>query len=180
MTSAHDATKNTVNAESIALMKNGVRIINCARGELVDNAAILEGLASGKVAKYVTDFPNGEIAGKENVIAIPHLGASTPESEDNCAVMACQELREYLENGNIINSVNMPSLNKADKGKYRLTIIAKESDAETIESKAVKFKAASMAKASKKGYAYYIYDLNELPSSSALESIPCIKKRILG
>jgi len=176
----NDSTRNTINRQSIECMKDGVRIINCARGELVDDEALLQALKSGKVAKYVTDFPNGKIIGQENVIAIPHLGASTPESEDNCAVMACKELKEYLENGNIINSVNMPSLNKPDKGKYRLTVIAKEEDQEEIERKAIKLKSAGFAKASKKGYAYYIYDFNDLPDASVVESIPAIKKRLLG
>lgn len=101
-------TKNTINAETIAEMKDGVRILNFARGELVNSADILAALESGKVAKYVTDFPDADMINKENIIAIPHLGASTPESEDNCAVMAADELIDFLENGNIVNSVNMP------------------------------------------------------------------------
>ena len=175
----NDSTKNTINADSIAIMKDGVRIINCARGELVDNEALKAALRSGKIAKYVTDFPNGDIIGEENVLAIPHLGASTPESEDNCAVMACQELREYLENGNIINSVNMPSLNKPDKGKYRLTIIAKEEDQQQVEKIAVDLKSTGFAKAAKKGYAYYIYDLEELPQTDVLNAFPAVRTRIL-
>ena len=102
-------TKGTVNAESIALMKDGVRIINLARGELADNDAVIAGLESGKIAAYVTDFPSDDILGVKNVIALPHLGASTPEAEDNCAVMAAEELIDYLENGNIKNSVNFPN-----------------------------------------------------------------------
>lgn len=104
----NDDTKNTINAETIAEMKDGVRILNFARGGLVNSADILAALECGKVAKYVTDFPDADMINKENVIAIPHLGASTPESEDNCAVMAADELIDFLENGNIVNSVNMP------------------------------------------------------------------------
>ena len=92
-----DSTKYMINKDSIAIMKDNVRIINCARGELVNNADIIEACEQGKVAKYVTDFPCGELLGKKNIIAIPHLGASTPEAEDNCAVMAANELKDYLE-----------------------------------------------------------------------------------
>lgn len=108
-------TKGTINADAIANMKDGVRILNFARGELVDNAAILSATESGKVSAYITDFPNDEVLGAKNVIAVPHLGASTPESEDNCAKMAALELIDYIENGNIKNSVNYPdaSMNAA-------------------------------------------------------------------
>ena len=102
------ATKGMLNADAFAMMKDGVRILNFARDVLVNDEDIKAALASGKVAKYVTDFPNPAIAGTENVIALPHLGASTEESEDNCAIMAVREIRDYLENGNIVHSVNFP------------------------------------------------------------------------
>ncbi len=102
-------TKEMINAEAIAKMKDGVIILNFARDLLVNDDAIEEALKSGKVAKYITDFPNDKTAKMENVIAIPHLGASTEESEDNCAVMAVKQLRDYMENGNIKNSVNYPN-----------------------------------------------------------------------
>ena len=105
-----DDTKKMINADTIATMKDGVVILNFARDLLVDDDAMEAALASGKVAKYITDFPNAKTAGMKGVIAIPHLGASTQESEDNCAVMAVRELREYVEHGNIINSVNYPML----------------------------------------------------------------------
>ena len=105
-----DDTKKMINADTIATMKDGVVILNFARDLLVDDDAMEAALASGKVAKYITDFPNAKTAGMKGVIAIPHLGASTQESEDNCAVMAVRELREYVEHGNIINSVNFPML----------------------------------------------------------------------
>lgn len=108
-------TKGTINADAIAAMKDGVRVLNFARGELVDNSAILPALESGKVSAYITDFPSDEVLGAKGVIAVPHLGASTPESEDNCAKMAALELIDYIENGNIKNSVNYPdaSMNAA-------------------------------------------------------------------
>ena len=105
-----DDTKKMINADTIATMKDGVIILNFARDLLVDDDAMEEALASGKVAHYITDFPNARTAGMKGVIAIPHLGASTEESEDNCAKMAVKELREFVENGNIINSVNFPTL----------------------------------------------------------------------
>ncbi|MBQ9327773.1 MAG: phosphoglycerate dehydrogenase [Solobacterium sp.] len=104
-----DQTKEMINAEAISLMKDGVVIINMARDKLVDETAVLEALDSGKIRRYVSDFPNPTVAGHTNCITIPHLGASTEESEDNCAKMAVDELQDYLENGNIRNSVNYPN-----------------------------------------------------------------------
>ena len=118
-----DETKNLINAESIAKMKDGVRIINLARGGLVNNDDMRAALASGKVAKYVTDFPTGDIIGVENVVALPHLGASTPESEENCAVMAAEQISEFLKNGNVVNSVNFPNLSQERSTKYRITVL---------------------------------------------------------
>lgn len=103
-------TKDLVDADMMAKMKDGVRILNFSRDGLVNSTAVLEALQSGKVAKYVTDFGTDDILGEENVICLPHLGASTPESEENCAVMACDQVKEYLENGNIVNSVNYPAI----------------------------------------------------------------------
>ena len=108
-----DSTKNTINAESIEKMKDGVVILNFARDLLCDEKAIIEGIKAGKIAKYVSDFPNPVTANAEGCIVIPHLGASTEESEDNCAKMAVKEMVDYLANGNIVNSVNYP---KADMG----------------------------------------------------------------
>lgn len=118
-----DATCGMINAESIAKMKDGVRIINLARGELVNDDDMIAALDTGKVARYVTDFPNAKIAATANVVPMPHLGASTPESEDKCAVMAVQELVEYVENGNIINSVNLPSAQLDRQGAARVCVI---------------------------------------------------------
>ncbi len=102
-------TKGTICEKSIAVMKDGVRILNFARGELADTAAVLAAVESGKIACYITDFPSDELIGVKNVICVPHLGASTPESEDNCAVMAASELIDYIENGNIRNYVTFPN-----------------------------------------------------------------------
>jgi D-3-phosphoglycerate dehydrogenase len=118
-----EATKHLINKESIAKMKPGVRIINMARAELVNDDDMLEALASKQVAVYVTDFPNGKTAGAAGVIAIPHLGASTPESEDNCVSMAADEVIEYIENGNIINSVNMVNACIPRTGDPRICVI---------------------------------------------------------
>jgi len=102
-------TKGMINTETIAMMKTGVIIVNCARDALVNEEDMLAALESGKVRKYVSDFPNSTTAGKKGCIVIPHLGASTEEAEDNCAVMAAKEIRDFLENGNIVNSVNYPA-----------------------------------------------------------------------
>ncbi len=104
-----DSTKGMVNAEAVAKMKRGVILLNFARDVLMDESAVLDGIKSGKIRKYVTDFPNTTTAGQDGCIVIPHLGASTEESEDNCAKMAVQEMMNFLENGNIVNSVNFPN-----------------------------------------------------------------------
>ncbi len=115
--------KYMINGDKIALMKDGVVLINLARGELVDNQAVLSAVESGKMWRYITDFPANEIIGVENIICIPHLGASTPEAEDNCAVMAAKEIKDYIENGNIVNSVNYPSCSAPKNSNIRLAIL---------------------------------------------------------
>ena len=114
-----------INADSIAKMKDGVRILNYSRADLVNAADVVAAVESGKVATYVTDFPTDDVLGVENIIAIPHLGASTPESEDNCARMAADQVKDYLENGNIVNSVNMPAVSMARSGDARVCVIHK-------------------------------------------------------
>lgn len=116
-------TKGMIDKNAIDLMKDGVVVLNFARDVLVNSEAMVDALISGKVKRYVTDFPTPEIAGVKNAIVIPHLGASTEESEDNCAKMAVQELRDFLENGNIKNSVNYPSCDMGVKDKTRITIM---------------------------------------------------------
>jgi D-3-phosphoglycerate dehydrogenase len=117
------STKHMINAKTLATMKDGVRIINLARADLVNSEDMKAALASGKVASYVTDFPTDDMVGVEKVVTIPHLGASTEESEDNCAVMAAMQLDEYLRTGNIKNSVNFPNLNMAMSGDKRICVL---------------------------------------------------------
>ncbi len=118
-------TKYMINADAIAKMKNGVKILNFARGELVNNDDIKKALDEKKVSSYVVDFPNAETINYDGIVAIPHLGASTEESEDNCAIMAAQEISDFLENGNILNSVNLPNCSLPLNGNGRITIIHK-------------------------------------------------------
>lgn len=120
-----DSTRNTVNAETIAQMKDGVVILNFARGGLVNNDDIKKALSDGKVKKYVVDFADSETVNQNGIINIPHLGASTEESEDNCAVMAAEEIADFLENGNILNSVNFPNCSLPDGNVGRITIAHK-------------------------------------------------------
>lgn len=119
----NEYTHHIINAEAIAKMRPGVRIINESRAEVVDDDAIMAALESGHVAKYVTDFPNEKILRGKNVIALPHLGACTPESEDRCAEMAAKQLYDYLKNGNIVNSVNLPAAKLERMGVCRLCVI---------------------------------------------------------
>lgn len=122
---ANDQTKGMINKDSISLMKQGVRIVNLARGELVDEKDLIEALNEGKIARYVTDFGSYDLVHANNTVCFPHLGASTPESEENCAKMAVRELRDYLENGNISNSVNLPSVSEPRSTSHRICIIHK-------------------------------------------------------
>jgi D-3-phosphoglycerate dehydrogenase len=149
-------TKGMINAQSIAKMKDGVRILNLARGTLVNNADILSALDAGKVACYVTDFPSSEVVGKKGVVTIPHLGASTPEAEDNCAMMACDEVADYLCNGNIKNSVNLPNCTLPRQGGARLTVLSKGADADKIAE--IVGNATASASATRGDYTYTIFD----------------------
>ncbi len=129
---ALESTKGMINAETIAMMKTGVIIINAARDALVNEADMLAALESGKVRKYVSDFPNATTAGKKGCIVIPHLGASTEEAEDNCAVMAVKEMRDFLENGNIVNSVNYPTCSLGPVNKAGRIAICHKNEANMI------------------------------------------------
>lgn len=154
-------TKGTINNNTIALMKDGVRVLNFARGELVDSAAIISALESGKVSAYVVDFPSDEVLGVKNVIAIPHLGASTPESEDNCAMMAALELIDYIENGNIKNSVNYPDAEMNAAGT-KICVMHKNVPDVISQLTSVlgdaKINIDNMVSKSKKDYAYTMLD----------------------
>ena len=111
-----------IGAEAIASFKDGAVLINNSRGELADSAAVIAALGSGKLSRYITDFPTADLIGVEGAICVPHLGASTPEAEDNCAVMAARQLKDYIENGNIVNSVNYPAVCAAREGKARICV----------------------------------------------------------
>ena len=174
-------TKDFINAEAICKMKGQVRIINLARGGLVDDDDMIQALESGRVARYVTDFPNHKIVTAKNVIALPHLGASTPESEENCAVMAARQLEDYLVNGNITNSVNMPNVHQEWSGIARLCLIHKNVPAmltkimSTLSDDGINVE--NMTNKSKKDYAYTMVDVNSRITSEVadeLRSIPGI------
>ena len=174
----NDGTRKMINAETIATMKDGVRILNFARAGLVDSDAMLAALADGKVAAYVVDFPTEEMIDVKNVIAIPHLGASTPESEDNCAVMAADELRDYLDNGTIRHSVHYPALEVARTGDSRVCVLHKNIPAMlTAISAAIAEQGINiegMVNRSRKDYAYTILDLIGHPSADTVKAIEAI------
>ena len=156
-------TRGTINAQTLALCKDGVKVLNYARGELVNNEAILEALETGKVAAYMTDFPCEKLLGKPGVLCTPHLGASTPEAEDNCAVMAAQELSDYLKNGNITHSVNLPEVNQPRAGGKRICIIHRNepgmiSQITTLTTEAG-LNIENMVNKSKKEMAYTMLDV---------------------
>ena len=168
-------TKGMIGKDALATMKDGVRVLNFARGGLVDSAAMLAALESGKVAAYVVDFPSDEMLGVANVIAIPHLGASTPESEDNCAVMAADELMDYLENGNITHSVNFPDMKIPRSGDTRICVLHKNVPNMLAQISAVVSGAgvniASMTNKSRKDYAYTVLDIEGTVKDSVIRDI---------
>ncbi len=149
-------TKGMINAQSIGKMKDGVRILNLARGTLVQDADILAALETGKVACYVTDFPNAGLLGKPGVVTIPHLGASTPEAEDNCAIMACDEVADYLVNGNIKNSVNLPNCTLARQGGARLCVLSRGMDSAKLAE--IVGAVSATVSATRGEYTYTIFD----------------------
>ncbi len=169
-------TKKMLNKEAFDMMKQEVVILNFARDLLVDEEAILVALNEGKVKKYVTDFPNSTTAGKEGCIVIPHLGASTAESEDNCAVMAVQEVIDYLENGNIRNSVNFPS---CDMGicaaEGRVAILHKNAKGLIGKYTAVmgdnNINISDMTNKSRGDYAYSLLDIDSPVTEAAVEQL---------
>lgn len=179
-----DATKHMINADSLKLMKDGVVILNFSRDALVNDEDMEKALACGKVKKYVTDFPNEKSANMDGVIAIPHLGASTEESEDNCAVMAVKEIMNYLENGSIKNSVNYPNCEVAKLiSKARITLLHKN-----IPSMITKFTTVlssynvnieELVNKSKGDYAYSVFDIDKEVTEEmkkALEEIDGVLK----
>ena len=171
-----DSTKHMINAEALAKMKDGVIILNFARDLLVDDDAMAEALRTKKVKRYITDFPNPKTANMPGCIAIPHLGASTAESEDNCAVMAVRQVMDYLENGNIVNSVNFPNCDMgicATAG--RITILHKNIPNSlgqfTATMAAENINIDSLVNRSRGEYAYTMLDLDHTPSEHAVEAL---------
>ncbi len=176
------ATRNFIDAQAISKMKGRVRILNLARGPLVNDDDMIEALQTGRVAKYVTDFPNEKIAVEHNVVALPHLGASTPESEENCAMMAARELQDYLENGNIINSVNLPNVSQDWSGISRLCMIHRNSPAmlssvlSILSADGINVENATNR--SKGDYAYTMIDINTRVSDGVKEDLRAIPNMI--
>jgi D-3-phosphoglycerate dehydrogenase len=186
---ALESTKGMINAETIAMMKTGVIIINAARDALVNEKDMLAALESGKVRKYVTDFPNSTTAGQKGCIVIPHLGASTEEAEDNCAVMAVKEMRDYLENGNIVNSVNYPACSLGAANKAGRIAICHRNEANMIGTftsilGAAKVNIDAVANKSRGDFAYTLMDtdaavpadvISQLEASEAVIRVRVIK-----
>lgn len=181
-------TRDYIDSAAINHMKDGVRLINLARAELINTEALIAGLESGKIKNYTTDFPSEELQEIDNVIAIPHLGASTPDSEDNCAVMAAQQIMEFLENGNIIKSVNFPPCEMPRSSQYRLTCIHqnKTNMLGQISSLLAKDEVniVNMINKSRNEYAYTMVDTDVDITETTLTQIRnidgMIKVRVLG
>ena len=174
----NDGTRGMIGADSLAQMKDGVRILNFARGELVESEAMKAALANGKVAAYVVDFPSDEMLCVENVVAIPHLGASTPESEDNCAVMAVQELKAYLEQGIIRNSVNFPAMELEKSSAVRVCVLHCNVPTMLAQISAVISEAGvnidTLTNRSRKEYAYTVADISADVAQDVLDKVAAI------
>ncbi|MDR3279526.1 MAG: phosphoglycerate dehydrogenase [Synergistaceae bacterium] len=170
-----DATRGLFNAATLAQMKENARLLNFSRGEIVDDAAVLHALKTGRLARYVTDFPSDELLDSEGVVTFPHLGASTPEAEDNCAVMAARQLKNYLENGNIKNSVNFPACDLGPVSGCRITVVNHNIPNVVGPITSVLAKAgmniAHMLNKSKGNYAYNIIDVDNACSETTLSEI---------
>ena len=177
-----DSTKHMLNAEAFEKMKEGVRILNFSRDTLVNNADLFKAIEAGKVARYVTDFPVEDVMNDEHIITIPHLGASTAESEDNCAIMAVKEIRDYLENGNITNSVNLPACEMNWVASYRLALIHR--NAPNMIGQITNIIAASginiqdMTNRSRGDFAYTLIDTDTAVSDEQVSKIESIENMI--
>ncbi len=172
-------TKNFIGFHEMSMLKDGAVIINFARNGLVDKDALKEAFEEGKIAKYVVDFPEDDILDNPNVIAIPHLGASTPESEENCAVMAAKELKAFLEKGSIINSVNMPKCELSYTELHRITIIHKNLPNMVGQMTNIlageHINIAEMVNKSRGSVAYTVFDLDSVPSEDAVAQLKVIE-----
>ncbi|MDP8298759.1 MAG: phosphoglycerate dehydrogenase [Candidatus Tantalella remota] len=174
-----DETKGLISKEKIKLMKKGVRILNFSRGGIVNNDDLKEAITEGIVAKYITDFPDDEVLNMENVVAIPHLGASTEEAESNCAVMAANQVKNFLEKGNIKNSVNFPDSKLERSSDFRLLVMNKNIPNMVGQISAILAKAdiniLEMLNKSKNDYAYTIIDVEPQPDEKLIEKIYSIE-----
>lgn len=169
------ATERAINAEAIAMMKDGVRLINLARGDLVEEEAVAAALASGKIASYVSDFAADCLLEQENAIILPHLGASTPESEENCAQMAVREIRDFLERGTIRNSVNFPNLKVPYEGGYRICMVHRNvPNMLTLITSTIPCNIENMGNRSRGDLAYTIIDTAEPPEERNLDDLRAI------
>ena len=171
-------TKAMFNAQTIATMKDGAVLINNSRGELADDAAVIAALESGKLARYITDFPSADLIGVKNAICVPHLGASTPEAEDNCALMAARQLVDYIENGNVVNSVNYPAVSAPREGKARICIhhrnVANMIAQFTAAVSSAGLNIENMTDKSRGDYAYCMIDVNAIPAPALEKAIAAI------
>ncbi|MDO4744919.1 MAG: 3-phosphoglycerate dehydrogenase [Bacillota bacterium] len=176
---ANDATKGMMNAAAFAQMKDGVKFMNFSRDKLMNDDDLLAALESGKVGTYVTDFADDAVlnADKPNIIVLPHLGASSAEAEDNCAVMAVNEVMDYLENGNIVNSVNMPAVSLGAKTAPRISVIAKADAAASVLAKLAELGASNVASATRGDYAYILAEADADEAAVAVDGV--IRVRIL-
>ena len=171
----NDETRGKINAEMITKMKDGACIMNFSRGEIADTKSVLAALESGKLGRYVTDFPSDDLIGANKVVCIPHLGASTPESEENCARMAAAEIRDYLENGSISNSVNFPAVQLGEPEAVRVLVLHQNipNMISNITAAAAKegINIENMVNKSKKDMSVTVMEMAELPSKHALETL---------
>lgn len=171
-------TKGMFNSSTFAQMKDGAVLINNSRGELVATDDVICALASGKLSRYITDFPNAQLIGVENAICVPHLGASTPEAEDNCAMMAAKQLTDYIENGNIVNSVNYPAVSASRESAARICVCHKNVANMIAQfTAAVSAKGINIANLVSKGkgdYAYSIIDIDSPATENIVTAIAAI------
>ena len=171
-------TKGMFNGKTIAALKDGAVLINNSRGELADTQALISALESGKLSRYITDFPADELIGVKNAICVPHLGASTPEAEDNCAVMAAKQLTDYIENGNVTNSVNYPAVSAPREGAARICIhhknVANMIAQLTAAVSSFGLNIENMTDKSKGDYAYCLIDVNVAPAAELKEKLAAI------
>ena len=176
---ANDSTKGMMNAVAFAQMKDGVKFMNFSRDKLMNDDDLLAALDSGKISTYVTDFADDAIlnADKPNIIVLPHLGASSAEAEDNCASMAVTQVMDYLENGHIVNSVNMPAVSLGARKGTRVSVIAKADAAAAVLAKVAELGAADVASATRGDYAYILAEVEADEAAIAIDGV--IRVRIL-